>query len=289
MDHDLSASIRHGYRDDGGLRRSFEALAERTFGLDFENWYQNGFWGDAYDPYSIVLDGRIVSNVSVNRIDGTLSGKPRRYLQLGTVMTEEACRGRGWNRRLMEAVLDQPSDGVFLYANDSVLDYYPKFGFRPWVEYRYRLTLADGGENAALPVPMETQDEWKRFLMEKRRRASAGVFQLVTDGLLMFYLSQFMREAVYYLPELGAYVIAEPEGETLTVYDVYSSRPVRLSEVCRSFGPAIRQAEFAFTPEDRTGLTEYEHHEEDTTLFILGDSLVRDMEMLRGFPALAHA
>lgn len=41
------------YRDHMGLRHSFNELAGRTFGLDFENWYQNGFWGDAYNPISI--------------------------------------------------------------------------------------------------------------------------------------------------------------------------------------------------------------------------------------------
>ena len=52
-------SIQKHYRDDPALRRSFNDLAGKTFGLDFENWYQNGFWGDAYDPYSVVVDGQV--------------------------------------------------------------------------------------------------------------------------------------------------------------------------------------------------------------------------------------
>ena len=54
------------YRDKEELRKSFNELAKKTFGLNFEDWYQNGFWGDNYNPYSIVMDGRIVANVSVN-------------------------------------------------------------------------------------------------------------------------------------------------------------------------------------------------------------------------------
>ena len=34
------------YRHDARLRASCNALAEKTFGLNFENWYQNGFWND---------------------------------------------------------------------------------------------------------------------------------------------------------------------------------------------------------------------------------------------------
>ena len=38
------------YRDNPGLRASFNALAGEIFGLDFEDWYQNGYWGDSYNP-----------------------------------------------------------------------------------------------------------------------------------------------------------------------------------------------------------------------------------------------
>ena len=37
-------------RDDAGLRNSFNRLAEKTFELNFENWYQNGYWKDNYIP-----------------------------------------------------------------------------------------------------------------------------------------------------------------------------------------------------------------------------------------------
>ena len=279
----------HGFRNHPALRQRHSALSTAVFGLDFEPWYQNGFWGWAYDPHALLLDGEIVSNVSVNWIDGQLDGQSRRYIQLGTVMTREDCRGRGYNRRLMEAVLgsEYGCGGVFLYANDSVLDYYPKFGFRAVREYRYRLEL-DGGENAAQAVPMRTPEDWARFLKEKNARKSVGRLRLETDGLLMFYLTLFMRDTVFYLPDLDAYAVAKPDGETLTLYDVYARGAVGLPDVCRCFGPEVRHAEFAFTPQDTAGLEEYEYREEDTTLFIRGGSLAEDLRILRGFPELAH-
>ena len=45
-----------GYRDNDLLRGSFNELAKETFGLNFEDWYQNGFWSDSYEPYSVVED-----------------------------------------------------------------------------------------------------------------------------------------------------------------------------------------------------------------------------------------
>jgi GNAT superfamily N-acetyltransferase len=133
-------NIIHGYRDDKALRDSFNALAEQTFGLNFEGWYQNGFWKDNYDPHSIVIDGEVVSNVSVNRTDLMIGGRRYRILQLGTVMTAEHSRGKGYGRAIMEYIEKEYADvdGIYLFANDTVVDYYPRFGFRPAVEYAYR-------------------------------------------------------------------------------------------------------------------------------------------------------
>lgn len=287
----MDASIVHAYRDNPSLRQSFNQLAKDTFGLDFEPWYQNGFWGGQYDPWSLLLDGRAAANVSVNRIDCLLGGQRRRYLQLGTVMTRADLRGRGLNRMVMEAALAERGawDGVFLYANDSVLDYYPRFGFQAASEYRYRASVTGLAAPTVRPVPMETPADWQHFLAEKSRRQSLGLLQLETDGLLMFYLSQSMRDAVFFVPEADAYILAEPEGDCLTVYDAFSPAPLPLLELCRAFGPPVRRVEFAFTPANRDGLEEYEYHAEDTTLFVSGSPLAQDLELLRGFPELAHA
>ena len=62
------------YRDNAQLRASFNELAKKTFWIDFEDWYQNGYWTDLYNPYSIIMDGRVVANVSVNRTDFEWNG-----------------------------------------------------------------------------------------------------------------------------------------------------------------------------------------------------------------------
>ena len=48
-------------RDDAALRGSFNSLAEKTFGLNFENWYQNGYWKDNYIPYAAILEGQVIA------------------------------------------------------------------------------------------------------------------------------------------------------------------------------------------------------------------------------------
>ncbi len=76
---------------------------------------------------------RIVANVSVDRMRFWKDGMEKHYIQLATVMTEEAFRNRD-DRGLMEFVeadFGEQTDGMFLFANDTVLTFYPKFGFRP--------------------------------------------------------------------------------------------------------------------------------------------------------------
>ena len=57
------------YRDNDILRKSFNELAKDTFCLDFEDWYQNGYWKDNYIPYSVTDNDRVVANASVNIMD----------------------------------------------------------------------------------------------------------------------------------------------------------------------------------------------------------------------------
>ena len=146
--------IRHAYRDNKELRDSFNELAGKVFGLNFEGWYQNGYWKDAYDPYSVIIDGKVVSNVSVNRCDMNYKDRVVHLIQLGTVMTDPGFRGKGYSRLLMERVLkdNEGADGIYLYGSDSVVEFYPRFGFKESREYCYSKDVAIDSERTAEAV-----------------------------------------------------------------------------------------------------------------------------------------
>jgi predicted N-acetyltransferase YhbS len=102
--------------------------------------YTSGHWGDGYRPYSLLKGDNIVSNIVVNVIDFLVKGEKRTYVQTGTVMTDPEHRDQGLSRLLLEKVLGEwrgKYDLIYLFANDSVLDYYPKFGFSCVEEYQY--------------------------------------------------------------------------------------------------------------------------------------------------------
>ncbi|CAI8909628.1 hypothetical protein [Pseudomonas donghuensis] len=53
-------SLLEHFKDDTRLRASFNALTHQTFEFDFEQWYQDGYWGEGYQPCALAHDGRIV-------------------------------------------------------------------------------------------------------------------------------------------------------------------------------------------------------------------------------------
>ena len=284
-------NIIHGYRNDKALRDSFNALAEQTFGLNFEGWYQNGFWGDNYDPHSIVIDGEVVSNVSVNRTDLLIGGRRYHILQLGTVMTAGAHRGKGFGRAIMEYIEKEyaGADGIYLFANDGVVDYYPRFGFRPGVEMEYRKTVGFRGECTAEQVVMDGPAAWEKLAaaMEKSTFRS-GCPMVDNPGLIFFYVSQFMQEAVYRIPHLDAWVIAEPEAGELLIHSIFAGESVTVEDVARAFGD-VDLVKLGFAPGSAEGWEISELREEDTHFFVKG-AVFSEFEARRlRIPSLSHA
>ncbi len=309
------------YRDDRHLRQSFCSLADRTFGIDFEEWYQKGYWTDAYNPYSIVCDRKVVASVSVNLMPykqlAVVSGEEslgerltdaqenihtgaetkniyrhKNYIQLGTVMTDPEYRGKGLIRRIMSEIwkdYDANADGYFLFANDSVLDFYPKFGFREAGEFQYEKELNCAGECTAKPVAMNRREDWE--FMESVISGSvpnSAFFMRGNVGLTMFYLSGFMSDCVYYVPEEDAYVVAEMDGDTLILEEIYADHVVNTEKIGRAFG-TVGKMIFGFTPLDKEKYERCVRKEEDTTLFLRGIDCGEFEEAGIMFPVLTHA
>ena len=284
-------NIIHGYRTDKQLRDSFNRLAEQTFGLNFEGWYQNGFWGDNYDPHSIVIDGEVVSNVSVNRTDLVFGGRRYHILQLGTVMTAPEYRGRGLNRAIMEYIEREyaDADGIYLFANDTVVDYYPRFGFRPGREMAYCKAVAASDTCRAEQVLMDGPAAWDRLAkaMEKSTFRE-GCPMVGNPGLIFFYASQFMTDAVFHIPSLDAWVIAEQEGNSLTIHNIFADASVTVEEVAAAFA-GVEEICLGFAPVNTEGWESAELREEDTHFFVKGAVFEEFQTRKLRIPSLSHA
>ena len=282
--------IKHAYRDNKELRDSFNELAEKVFGLNFEGWYKNDFWKEAYDPYSVIEDGKVVSNISVNRCDMNYKGKTVHLIELGTVMTDPDYRGRGYARLLMERVMEdiKDADGIYLYGNDSVAEFYPKFGFTESNEYCFSKDVKIAGDRSAQAVPMSNKEDWDKMVNILSETAqNADVYMVNNTGLYMFYLSQFMQENTFYIPDLDTYAIAEIEDGTLILHAVIGTGDV--DKVIESFGNDITHVLLNFTPKDTAGYTKNEVTEEDSHFFVRGKFFEENKNFAFMFQSITHA
>ncbi len=281
------------YRNDDKLRQSFNELAGNVFGLNFEYWYQSGFWGDNYNPYSIVMDDKVVANVSVNRTDMRIGDEVKHFIQLGTVMTDEAYRNQGLIRKIMEQIeMDhlENVDGMYLFASDSVLDFYPKFGFEKSVEYQYSKKVTNTGACQLEQVIMNHSAAWNSLQDVMDNNVFRGACDMVNnDGLIFFYASQFMQECVFYHKDSETYVIAEPEGESLFIHNVFSKTMKNMDDVIELFGTDIKEVTLGFAPEKAEGYEVQEFHEEDCTFFAIGAEMDVIKEKKLRIPTLSHA
>ena len=113
-----------GYQDDVKYRSAFNDLAVRVFNLSFEDWYQAGYWNEKYIPYTLFDEDKAVANLSVNIMNFCTFEKKQRYIQIGTVMTDENYRHKGLSRFLMEKAMnewDGKCDFIYLYAREVAI------------------------------------------------------------------------------------------------------------------------------------------------------------------------
>ncbi|MGL4337019.1 MAG: GNAT family N-acetyltransferase, partial [Turicibacter sp.] len=187
-----------GYQDNESLRNSFNQLTEKTYGFEFKQWYEDGYWTDKYVPYSLIDGDQVVANVSVNIMDFLVRGEEKRFIQIGTVMTDESYRNQGLSKALIEIVLkeyEEKCDLIYLFANDSVIDFYPKFGFKKSEQYQYATTLPKT-EHLSKLKKLDMNHDSDRELVYQLASSTCSYSKLSminNPSLIMFYATYFMK------------------------------------------------------------------------------------------------
>ncbi|MCL2828938.1 MAG: GNAT family N-acetyltransferase [Oscillospiraceae bacterium] len=278
---------------DAASRERYFDLVHSVFGLDFTPWYESGFSDDSFIPYTLFADNRAVASVGVSVNDFTWHDSPRRYVQISTVVTDPAYRKRGLSRWLTETVLNQwreNCDCIYLYANESVVEFYPKFGFVPAQEYTYSMPLTKrDGIFRKLDLSMRADVD----LLIQKHRASNPFSLLAMDkdiGILMFHCVTFLRDYIYYIEKYDAVVIAAEEERELFCYDIYANNPHDISDLLGIIAATdTRTVTLGFTPKDATGYTIEQAEEGDTTFFVLEgkENILADHRVT--FPFLSRA
>lgn len=281
-------------REHENVRKSFDALSKKTFGLSFETWYQNGYWPSSFMPYVLIHNDTVVANVSVSIMDFKYNGLKKRYIQLGTVMTDVSYRNQGLSEYLITIVLEEwreKSDAIFLFANDSVLDFYPKFGFVKADEYQYTIPAIAATTHKARKLNMSDAKDVDLLRKTAQLGNPFSQFQLLNvDGMLMFYCLQFMQDHVYFSEHYNTVIIAECNHDHILCYDIFGNFQSSLGDILSTVNEhSTDRIVLGFIPQNTEGLEVNLLKEEDTTLFWLsGKEKPFDHNKLM-FPLLSHA
>ena len=286
------------YMRDDTLRHALNDLTRKTFGFDFEDWVTGGYFEGDYIPYSFIENGKIISNVSANRMTFLQNGIDRNYIQIGTVMTDEAYRRHGLAKKLMEHVVKQykdSCDGFYLFANPDAVDFYNRCGFSKETEYRYSVKneFCMGKSAGEIFMPVNTADEQmkqKYMDMVRRSAVNSSLEQLNKFGLQMFYSADM--ENVYYAKDMDCFIVAEMEENTLLLQSVICENHVTLLDVLQRVKGEYHNCQLGFTPALKDMdicVAEQYDGADDYRLFYLGEQLKSIENEKLYFPELSHA
>jgi predicted N-acetyltransferase YhbS len=275
----------------------FFAFAAANFrGSDaarWQAWCDRGGWMADYEVFALVDGARIVSSIGRTRMQLVVNGEPRAGYQVGAVATLEPYRRQGLARRLMGQVidaLDDPDQPLILFANNSVLEFYPCFGFRRISQRRStaRVAIEPGAARAPRCDPANAADRARLAKLCARAQPIRGALAARDYYPVLLWHLTCRPVTAFWLDELDAVIAATAEGERLVLHDVIATRPFELGPViARLIVDPITELEFRFEPEDWwPTATHAVPDDAESPLFVRGGttSIVAPVR----FPEMAH-
>lgn len=287
------------YISDDVYRKSFSDLAISTFGINFDEWYRQGYLGENYINYSYLCEEKVVANVSVNKFNIIYDGKVKNAIQLGTVMTHENYRNKSLIRKLMNIIFKEYEECelIYLFANKNVLDFYYKFGFKRVVEGKYEINLKQLSElqlenNAIIKLDINKDEHITilKKLQEDRFPVSQRLGIIKDKNLLDLYCNCEYGEDLYYITEEDVIVIFRREEDIVKIYDILSKDKFNLDNIIsKVIIKNDKKIQFSFIPESSNYKIEFELEDKsDSALFIKEGEEKLKLEDGILFPETSH-
>lgn len=285
-----------GYRKEDQYRAAFNILSKNIFGLSFEEWFQAGYWNEKYIPYTLFDGNNAVANASINIMDFNTFGEKKRYIQIGTVMTDPNYRNKGLSRFLMEKIFNDwngKCDFIYLFANSTVLNFYPKMGFTQVKQYEYSKKVKIAVQSKFEKLDMDAQSNRdKLYDYVKHSKIISKLFMQENADLVMFYCITVLKDCVYYSPSLNVIAIAKINDQQLHLLDVFSKDETNLELIIDSLSDEkITSVLLGFTPKDcvHYKMSSIDEALKDEVLFIQNGKTGLFDENQIMFPLLSHA
>jgi GNAT superfamily N-acetyltransferase len=267
------------HRDNADLRNMYFHFTETVFpSVSFRAWCEKGWWSKNYKPYSIVQSNKIVSNVSVSEMEILVGGISKTGIQLGAVGTIPEYENKGLSRHLMEYVLnkyDETSDFIFLFANDSVLDFYPKFGFRPVNEVLFQSTSIPKVTYAARKLDLSDENDSKliRGSLSQRhtltRLFGANNYDFVTH----WHLINIFPDNILYIEDDGVICLCKEENRQLHLWEVISKEPIDMKKILPKIinNKDLKEILYYFPPDQASFVYDKVIEDKESHLFVRGE------------------
>lgn len=287
------------YKEDEHLRESFFKLAREVFNIDFKPWYEMGEWQEKYIPFSIVVKGEVVANASVNFCYFKKGERSACYIQIGTVMTRADHRQKGLSGFLINKIIEtyqEEQENIYLYANDTVLNFYPKFGFSKVDLYQFykqvnKAYLSEKEEQLTFRQLDHRKIEDRSLLSKKIKEGASKEEALSTidnESLLMFYFQGFMSQCFYYVQEADSIVVMAQEENKMIIHEIYGDLSLMHLEKAL-LKKNINEIVLGFMPKG-SAFEVRKSEEADTTLFVLDVNKYHEFTGEYGyFPTMSYA
>ena len=256
-------------------------------------WRDRGGWTKSYEVFAIIDSDRTVSTIGRSRMHMVINGEDWMGYQLDAVATLVSHRRQGLARQLMNWVIgevDEPDQPIILFANNSVLQFYPRFGFRRVAQQRSvaKVTMQPSSAQAPRCDLSNAADRSRLAKLCARARPVGGRLAVRDYYWLMLWNLGCGPVTAFWLHEFDAMIAATTENDRLVIHDVIAGQLFALGQVLPALiTRPITEVEFLFDPHDWWPTTSHSDFDDaDSTLFVLGGegSIIGPVQ----FPELAH-
>ena len=243
---------------------------------DFRRWCEWGQWSDDYRAFCLVEDGRVVANASVSRMRLVVDGDEIEGFQLGAGGCLPDYRGLGLARRAMQAALHACGDApALLFANPTVVDFYPRFGFAAAPQWRFQadVELHPGVEPAPVLDLADPANRAEFLRLAAVSAPSSEVFAARDYGRIATWYAANGYAAPLRRLDRDTWVFAQVENGVLTIEDVFAVDPARFdlaAALPRLIDAPVHGLQFGFGPPRGWAQAGARAIEDDAHLFVRG-------------------
>lgn len=244
------------YLDKTEMRYAFNSFTETVFGNKFVEISEPP---QQYIPFSITNGTRILANISIGLLELSIYGQAHPACIIQTVGVLPEFRGNGYVRKLFNDVFKfiQDMKGIaFLFAGDTVLNFYQQFGFHnPYIEYDFFSSAPSVKffRNGTAKITTDNKNCYLSKLREyahERTPISHILGAKKNSGLLMYLCKNSFPESIYYIEAIDIFVLFSIEQNVLTIYDIVGKNIPFIEELFPCIGnSSIEKIRYMFTPD----------------------------------------